>query len=891
MTNREFQNKKNELYQSFLNKNINSHEFLHKHTALADELLIKLFEEIKANEELTLIALGGYGRGELYPYSDVDILILHSQTSINSEIISPFVQKLWDIGLKVGHAVRNLVECKEQIHADIYTQTAILESRFLAGSIELYLKLQNLSFNELQLKDFIHAKLLEQTQRHHRFHNIDSSLEPNIKESPGGLREIHLLSFINSAINLKNNFDQVVKNSRPINFVAQWQEKKWLSDDEINELIHCQNFLQNLRIHLHLICKRGNDKLLFDYQEVLAEVLGYKNTNQNDDIHLRPAEQLMKAYYKVAMQNLQLNKLLTSSISELSILNTSQIPPQSTKVHKGLQKLGFGLGINSENVLEVIDQDEFTNSPENILKPYLWQNQSIVSEISVAVKRLISSISNNINNHRFHPTLQHDFIELIKLPRGVITTLRELNRMGFLGGYIKAFGNIVGQMQYDLYHAYTVDQHILMVIRNLRRYMLVEFNHEYPEHSRVMAQFPKAWVLIIAALFHDIAKGRTGDHSNLGMGDALEFCQLHKLEKDDTDLIVWLVREHLNMSRIAQSSDVSDVKVIQKFCEKLGGVASVRRLQALYLLTVADIRGTAPAVWTPWKDKLLTTLYQSALSYLGNNVVDKLQQNQINYQETIHYLFLELQKLGWQEDNIKAQLQGLTKEYLAGFNIETMLWHLNAVLQQSLKQLEKILALREFSENNQPSGYFQLMIIAPVDNEQDLFGKTCGHLSHLRFSVMNAQSLIFREGANYQQKIFQFQIENTNSEVEITYAFINNLQSELQKRLENNNWPSPIFTRTPRHLRHAMFKPQARIMMDTSVNNYIVSISTADRLGLLYDLTRHFAKFQANILFARINTLGARAENSFLINCPQLKNTNVLFDFEKELIENLAIKQ
>lgn len=884
MHNENFKSAKSDLALSFRQGFINAECYLISHSNLTDKLLTYLFKKHINTSDCALIALGGYGRRELYPFSDIDILILvKNSEDVSEEDIGKFLNSLWDVGLKIGHSVRTVEECIINANADITIQTSLLQSRLICGEQNLINYLSSLLAENLNIKNFIHAKLLEQTARHHRYHNIDSSLEPNIKESPGGLREIHMLSFIDSAINSKvQSFESNNHHSFLGDFIIRWQSLQWLSAEEAVELTINQNFLQELRVHLHLFSNRPNDRLLFDYQEILAEKLGFNKISFAIDSNLRPAERLMKRYYRMAMKNLQITKLLIESVS-------AEILKTKTDKFANCQRLEYGLVIRTDSIIDVIDEGCFTKTPENCLKPYLFQYQGLANEISPEVKRLIGKISRYINNFRHHPTLQKDFISLIKLPHGVITTLRELNRIGFLGGYIVPFGNIVGQMQYDLYHAYTVDQHTLMVVRNLRRYMLEEFSHEFPEHSKVMAEFPKPWVLIIAALFHDIAKGRGGDHSTLGMVDARKFCLAHNIDDDDCELIEWLVGEHLKMSKIAQSSDLADSEVISKFCEK---VQNTYRLDALYLLTVADIRGTAPSVWTPWKDKLLSTLYRESNKYLQQ----KLTNTSPTHKSTTEALELALQKLTWKKNTIDKTLEKLTPEYLTSFDTEDIVWHLTSTknTHENVEQLGQQLqiAIRNHSSDNekpnQKNQFLHLMVVANeiLESSQELFGRVCGHLSHLHYSVMNAQSMLWQSS----QKLLHFQIEPAHEIDKITTEQLILLEQELAKRLTDKNIPRPIITHIPRHMRHSIFKPQARIMQDASAHRYIVSIATADRLGLLYDLTRHFAKFQANIINARINTLGARAENSFVIECPQLKNTNVLFEFEKDLLEVLAIR-
>ena len=861
---------KDKLAKKYTSSRISAQEYLSQYSQVTDQLITSVYSHSELHESCALLALGGYGRAEFYPFSDIDILILvKNSNKIDEEKISYFLHQLWDLKIKIGHALRTINESVDLSTNDITVQTSLLDARLICGNENLYQDLIKKIAKKLNLPEFINAKLLEQKHRHHRFQYVDSPLEPNIKESPGGLRELHLLGFIYRAIIIKNNAKK--ENLQTANFIEYWQHQDWIAQEELAVLMQNRNFLQELRINLHLQSYRANDILLFDYQKKLADIF-IKKYQKTFDQKLSPNERLMKKYYQVAMKNLQLNKLLIDNLIDLLATKAK------TKSNTRYKKLEFGLAITNKNEIDVLDVDIFSQNPENLLKPYLWKSQGDDYELTPRLKRLINKLCLYLEEFRNHPTLKNDFLNILKLPNRINEILRELNQMGFLGGYIKPFGNIVGQMQFDLYHAYTVDQHTLMVIRNLTRLIKPEFNHELPEHSSIIASFSKPWLLIIAALFHDIAKGRGGNHSIMGMQDARNFCLDHKLQPEDQELVVWLVKEHLLMSKLSQTVDLADAKVIANFCNQ---VDNSYRLDALYLLTVADIRGTSPIVWTPWKDKLLSTLYQNALDFLENKDNDSKIIKHFNPKNEIRNALF---KKGWLSSQINNIIRGLHQDYLSSFELEEIIWHITSI--QKINKTKMPLVIRKLpkisTSNIQQNQYLQLLLI-DAENDQSLFGKVCGHLSLMYFSVLKAQNLLWYGNS----KILFFQIQPVDLNTYIEKKEINQIKKELKQRLSENSIPQKITTRTPRHILHSRFKPQVSIIPDINEARYVITVSAFDRLGLLYNLILYFNEFNINIIHARINTLGERVENSFVIESTVLHKTKIIYDFENGLLKLL----
>src|SRR6185437_8308876 len=549
---------------------------------------------IEMPDSIALLAVGGYGRGQLFPYSDIDLLVLLPEGKRGADAmdnaiksrLEHWVRLLWDIGLEVGHSVRTLAECIEEARKDITVQTSLLEARKLAGHHQLFGEFLHAMQAALDPRSFFIAKQLEQQQRHGRYHDAAYNLEPNLKESPGGLRDLQNILWVSRAAGLGKSWSELAKGG----FITQ---------KEARLAQRHQTILQNLRIRLHHLAGRREDRLLFDYQTSLAEEFGIIGKPPR-----RASELLMQRYYRAARAVTQINTILLLTLRARIFPDTDAVP---VIINERFQKRG--------ELLEARDENIFRQEPGTILESALLLQQhpelkarsaSTLRAIWRAAPLVDTVFRRNLRNRAL-------FMEILRQPRGLTRELRLMNRYGLLGRYIPAFGRIVGQMQHDLFHVYTVDEHILMVVRNLRRFMAPEFTHEYPLCSRLIREFEHPEVLYLAGLFHDIAKGRKGDHSILGKTDATRFCEQHGMPPEDTELVTWLVENHLVMSITAQKKDISYEGVIEDFATH---VRDERRLIALYLLTVADIRGTSPKVWNSWKGKLLEDLFWATRRHL-----------------------------------------------------------------------------------------------------------------------------------------------------------------------------------------------------------------------------------------------------------------------------------
>src|SRR3989338_4709085 len=592
-------NDRSALEQGFLKHN-NAARLLAAHSRLVDRYLRRVWRQLAMPGRIALAAVGGYGRCKLYPRSDIDLLILldaesekllagHPPDDALQQQLHRLIGMLWDIGLEVGHSVRTVGQCMNE-SADITVQTNLLEARLLCGNKELFDELCDSVQQRLDLRAFYLAKLQEQQRRHARYAEADYNLEPNLKESPGGLRDLQTVTWIARAAGLGTHWSELAQIGL-------------LTSAEARQVARHSALLAALRIRLHYLAKRHEDRLLFDFQTSLAEQMGiHASANR------RASEHLMQRYYRTKLAARPFNVIMLQNLHDYLFGET----PVRRILNERFRIVG--------TLLDIRDEQLFEHTPEAIFELFLLMEQhGELTDLSARTLRALWRAQRRIDaSFRRNPLNRARFMEILRQPHGVLHALRRMNQYSILGRYLPAFGRIVGQMQHDLFHVYTVDQHILNVIRNLRRFTMVEFAHEYPQCSRLIAGFERHWLLYVAALFHDIAKGQIGDHSQLGKKDARAFCVQHQLGSADTSLIVWLVEHHLALSATAQKQDLSDPEVIADFAAK---IKNDHYLVALYLLTVADVRGTGPEIWNAWKAKLMEDLFHLTRRYLSDGRV------------------------------------------------------------------------------------------------------------------------------------------------------------------------------------------------------------------------------------------------------------------------------
>jgi [protein-PII] uridylyltransferase len=811
---------------------------------LTDGVLLALWFDTGLQSDCALVAVGGYGRGELMPHSDVDLLLLvpAAEDSIRATRLERFIGACWDVGLEIGHSVRTVEQCLVESAGDITVQTSLLERRWLSGRRGLYTRLGELLDVALDGRAFFHAKLFELRQRHVKFEDTPYSLEPNVKESPGGLRDLQSILWIARAARLGTGWGQLAGRG-----LATRAEAGLLASQERK--------LKVIRAWLHVVAARREDRLVFELQAQVARVMGFDTA----DARLA-SEQLMQRYYRTAKSVTQLSTLLIQNLeAELFPENAGQPEPIDAEFR------------NVRGLLEAVDTDVFERDPKAILRVFLtMERHPELGGIGAPTLRAIWRARARIDaEFRRDPANRAAFLTLLQSPRGVTRALRGMNQWSVLGRYLPAFRKIVGRMQHDLFHVYTVDQHILMVVRNLRRFSMAEHAHEYPFCSQLAAGFERVWLLYVAALFHDIAKGRGGDHSTLGKQDARRFCREHGLSDEDRELVTFLVEHHLTMSSVAQKQDLSDPEVVARFARL---VATERRLTALYLLTVADIRGTSPKVWNAWKGKLLEDLFLATKRVLGGEATSPDARFDARRAESVRLLNLH----GLAPDVYTAFWRQLDIGYFLRNDAQDIAWQTRVLHRHPDTDMPIVRTrLAPIGEG------FQVVVYLP--DQPDLFARICGYFDSKNLSVLDARIHTTRNG----RALDSFLVVDPNHAAQYR-DILSLVEVELADRLaQRRPLEAPVRGRASRRSRYFPIAPKVDLRPDERGNCFLLSVVASDRTGLLYGIARTLARHGINLQAARIMTLGERAEDVFLIDGPALANARQQIQLESELLDTM----
>lgn len=795
-----------------------------------DYLLQRVWGRVFAADDadLALVAVGGYGRGELHPGSDVDILILLQNKDIHryQERLEHFLTFLWDMGLEVGHSVRSLEECVDQSVADITVTTSLMESRLLAGCATLFTCMRGLVSPDhiWPTRAFFEAKYEEQVQRYHKYHDTAYNLEPNVKDGPGGLRDLQMIGWVAKRHFGATTFYDLVRNN-------------FLTEDEYQELMTCRNYLWQVRFALHTLTGRREDRLLFDYQRQLAEQFGHQ-----DEDHNLAVEQFMQNYYRTIMALGRLNEMLLQLFREAILL--ADEPGEPLPINRRFQiRRGF---------LEVTRADVFKRYPFALLEAFLLlQKHEQLQGIRASTIRLICAHLHLVDaRFRRDVRAQELFMKILRQYRGVTQQLRRMNQYGVLAAYLPEFGQIVGRMQYDLFHTYTVDQHILFVIRNLRRFRLPEFTHEFPQCTTIMRRLSKPRLLYIAALFHDIAKGRGGDHSELGAKDARNFCRRHGLSRVDTGIVAWLVKNHLAMSLTAQKKDIDDPQVINEFARLVGDET---HLDYLYLLTVADIRGTNPKLWNSWRASLLWELYQAARRALRRSLAKPIDKEE-RIRETQLQALLQLRRQSIGQKVVKDLWEGFGDEYFLRYAPDEIVWHTRAILK-SRHDLPLVLA----RENTHRGG--TEVFVYTYDCEA-VFAKMVTILDRLGLTVLDARIITSDGGFTLDS----YTVVESSGEPLYDPMRTKQIITTLRQQLGRADFDFSRSNRRPsRVLKHFPTPTQVFFSEDQGNHRTVVELITADRPGLLSRVGQAFIDCGIQLQNAKIATIGARTEDVFFI--------------------------
>ncbi|MGD8341273.1 MAG: [protein-PII] uridylyltransferase [Gammaproteobacteria bacterium] len=826
---RELQAEVQEQRRQQFNDGVAVETLVHERADTIDRLIRAVWQHQAARiaRVADLVAVGGYGRGELHPHSDIDLLVLveNDLPAEGQEEISRFLTFLWDIGLEVGHSVRTLDDCAEQASKDVTVLTTLMETRLLEGAGLLFAQLPDrISVDQCwNAAEFFEAKVAEQRARHGRYHDTAYNLEPNVKGSPGGLRDIQTINWIARRALGASHLEDLVGHG-------------FLTEGQLRILLAGRSFLWKIRYALHMLTGRREDRLLFDHQVRLAEMLGYE-----DATFTLAVEQLMQRYYRTVMELSRINEMLLQLFEEAILLD------------KDAPATPLGPHFQARNgYLEAIDNDVFLREPSTLLELFLLLEQQIdlkgVNAHTIAlIKQHLWLIDEEFRQNPRHHRL---FLEILRAPQGVSRTLKRMNTYGVLGLYLPAFGRIVGRMQYDLFHAYTVDQHTLFVVENLRRLSLPRFNEEFPNASAIMQALEKPDIAILAGLFHDIAKGRGGDHSELGATDAMAFCLEHGMSRYDARLVAWLVRHHLLLSMTAQKQDVNDPQVINEFARLVGDLT---HLDYLYVLTVADVRATNPDIWNSWKDKLFWELYQGTKRALRRGAADPIDREEL-IAETRERASEILGESEVARGRWEALWNEFSDEYFFRHRAREVAWHTEMLTRD--KTLPDMLV--EVSNSITPG----LTVLMVYSSNRRSYLHTTAILAAMGFNVVDARIILVTAEHNLNTYCLLDSDGNPISDPVV----IGDLKFRISEALTRGQaLPERINRRTPRQVRMFSTPVQVTMMSEPANQRTVVELVAADRPGLLYEVCQVLERLGVELLNAKVATIGERAEDVFFV--------------------------
>lgn len=783
-------------------------------------------------ESISLEAVGGYGRGELHPYSDIDILVLYRPEvlEICQDEIGKFLTFLWDIGLEIGSSVRTIEQTLTLAKDDITVATSIMESRTLVGD-------QSLRFELIQqvnpatiwpADEFFTAKFNEQIERHKKFNDTEYNLEPNIKNAPGGLRDLQTISW-------------VIKRYFGVRTLKALEGKGFFTDQEYSLYYSGEEYLWRVRYGLHMIAKRPEERLIFEYQRELAKLFGYTDNHEGLAV-----EQFMHRYYRTALALSELNELILQFLSE-TILQKSQ----DQKVSVVNERFGLRNGF-----IEVAHATVFEENPSALLEIFvlLSQNPAIEGVRASTIRLLRESrhlINQDFRNDKKNTQL---FIKLFQYPQRLVEQLKRMSRYGILGLYLPEFGLVTGQMQHDLFHIYTVDAHTLKVIENLTNFLLPSAQEEFPVAANIMRRITRLEPLYIAGLYHDIAKGRGGDHSTLGAVDAEAFCTRHGVSPRETRLICWLVEKHLLMSQVAQKQDISDPDIIHDFALAIGDQL---HLDYLYCLTVADINGTNRELWNTWRASLLRQLYMDTRRAFRRGLENTIDKQDV-IDETQAAALRKLARKGITKERALALWGNMGDDYFLRESITDICWHTEAI---AARQDDEPIVLVKKTHDKELAGATQIFVYAR--ERKNIFVACATALTELNLSIQDAR--LYSSESGYVLDTFYVLDENrkplTNN-AELRQSIQTALQNELRL---TDNYREIVGRRMPRRLKY--FKTPTRCYINTDMIREcsVLEVISPDRPGLLACIGNVFMEYGIQLLNAKISTLGERVEDVFFI--------------------------
>lgn len=783
-------------------------------------------------ESISLEAVGGYGRGELHPHSDIDILVLYRPEVLDicKDQIGKFLTFLWDIGLEIGSSVRTIEQTLTLAKDDITVATNIMESRTLVGD-------QSLRFELVQhtnpatiwpADEFFTAKFNEQVERHKKFNDTEYNLEPNIKNAPGGLRDLQTISW-------------VIKRYFGVRTLKALEGKGFFTDQEYSLYHSGEEYLWRVRYGLHMIAQRPEERLLFEHQRELAKIFGFI-----DGAEGLAVEQFMHRYYRTALALSELNELILQFLSETIHQKSHQ---QSVSPINDRFQL-------RDNFIEVTRPSVFEETPSALLEVFvlLAQNHTIEGVRASTIRLLRESrhlVDEKFRNDKKNTQL---FIRLFQHPARLVEQLKRMSRYGILGLYLPEFGQVTGQMQHDLFHIYTVDAHTLKVIENMTNFLLPRAQDDYPVAANIMRRLSRLEPLYLAGLYHDIAKGRGGDHSTLGAVDAEAFCLRHGVSPRETRLICWLVEKHLLMSQVAQKQDISDPDVIHDFALAMGDQL---HLDYLYCLTVADINGTNKELWNTWRASLLRQLYMDTRRAFRRGLENTIDKQDV-IAETQAAAFRKLARKGITKERAFELWGNMGDDYFLRESVTDIFWHTQAIAARSD---DKPIVLVKKTDDKELAGATQIFVYAR--ERKNIFVACATALTELNLSIQDAR--LYSSESGYVLDTFYVLDEHRKplpNNAELRQLIQDALFHELSL---TDNYREVVGRRMPRRLKY--FKTPTRCFINTDIisNCSVLEVISPDRPGLLACIGDIFMQYGIQLLNAKISTLGERVEDVFFI--------------------------
>ncbi|MBL4910225.1 MAG: [protein-PII] uridylyltransferase [Alteromonadaceae bacterium] len=827
---------------------VDTAELIKARAEFVDHILIKLWSQHHLDEyQISLIAVGGYGRGELHPHSDVDILLL-TQNAIDKDLeekISAFVTQLWDVKLDIGSSVRSVKECLKQAVADVTVATNLMEMRKIAGNEALTQQLLPLLHEDVfwTSKKFFIAKREEQLQRHQQYHGAAYTLEPNLKANPGGLRDIQTIAWVAKRHFSAHSLDELV-------------EHDYLTKNEFFELLECQDYLWRMRFALHFVAGRSENRLLFDHQAEVACLMGFGNEGKIT------VERMMKRFFRIIGRVAELNTMLLQHF-EQAILKD-----KTTEKVENIDK-DFYI---CDGLLKTHNSRLFMRSVK-IMTMFLTiaQNNNVKGIHSHTLRLLRNARRRLISGLEDYAECRRLFIAIIKHPKGLGLAFSLMHRHSILGAYIPAWKSIVGQMQFDLFHAYSVDEHSYRLIKNLYRFSQTEHNHQFPLCSKLVQRIRKPEVLFLAGIFHDIAKGRGGDHAKLGAIDALDFCKNHQLNDHDGRMVAWLVKNHLLMSVTAQRRDISDEAVINEF----GGIVrDEAHLDYLYCLTVADMRATNESLWNSWKANLLEDLYFATKRAFRRGLekpVDMRAKIRENQQQALT-LLVELETVN------KQQLTSLWEEFKADYFLryspEQICWHCKNILAHDRNQPLVLISPKPYRGGSE--------VFIFTKERSNIFSATVGLLGTKKLSILDAKIITSKTG--YTLNTFVV-LDNHGKALEDNYRAETIKKALTEKLAQKTNIPIPIKV-ISKKLTQFKFRTQVSFVKAPAKNRTMLELVTLDHPGLLAQIAYVFQQLSLHIHSAKITTFGEKVEDVFTLSN---NDNNALSEQEQQKLTDKLI--